>query len=151
VSDQQDLAIQMTALREQMIAMARNLESIKESVGQIVHLDKTIAELSIHRETLQKELGAVWKRIDDDRESSRSVYEKLNDKVAIVRTDLDRQVNTISGAGRVAAQVFTAVQAGMIAAGLWVFTNVNQATTETRILNQRITQLEQRLKTQDKP
>jgi hypothetical protein len=147
---EQDLALQMTALREQMIAMAQNLEAIKTSVSQIVNLDRTIAELSIHRDALQKDIAVLWKRVDEDRENGREADEKLAEKVGGVRTDLDKHVNTITGGSRVAAWVFTAVQAGIMAAGLWVFSTVSQTSTELKIISQRLYQLEQQSKEREK-
>lgn len=46
--EEKEMLVQLAELRQQMVAMSTSVEEIKSSVREVIQLDRTIAELSIH-------------------------------------------------------------------------------------------------------
>lgn len=141
MSAEQDLAVQMAALREQMKNMASSVEAIKVSVAQIVPLDKTIAELGIHKDSTQRDLDLLWQRHDQGKERD----EKLKTDIDTVDSKIEAFQNSFNGGMKVFLTMFGLVQACIMGSVIWVFTHVNDADMVNRLQDQRIQQIEQQM------
>jgi len=141
MSAEQDLAVQMAALREQMKNMASSVEAIKISVAQIVPLDKTIAELSIHKDSTQRDLDLLWQRHDQGKERD----DKLKTDIDNVDTKIEAFQNSFNGGMKVFLTMFGLVQACIMGSVIWVFTHVNDADMVNMLQDQRIQQIEQQM------
>ena len=142
MSAEQDLAVQMAALREQMKNMASSVEAIKISVAQIVPLDKTIAELSIHKDSTQRDLDLLWTRHDQCKERD----DKLKVDIDGVDSKIEAFQNSFNGGMKVFLAMFGIVQACIMGSVIWVFTHVNDADMVNKLQDQRIQQIEQQMK-----
>ena len=64
-AEQQEFAIELSQLREQIKFVASDIGDIKTAISQIVTLDKTLAELTIHNQTAQKNMDTLWTKYDE--------------------------------------------------------------------------------------
>jgi hypothetical protein len=142
MSAEQDLAVQIAALREQMKNMASSVETIKVSVAQIIPLDKTIAELSIYKDSTQRDIDLLWQRHDQSKDRD----DKLKTDIDNVDIKIEAFQNSFNGGMKVFLTMFGIVQACIMGSVIWVFTHVNDADMVNRLQDQRIQQIEIQIK-----
>ena len=133
-AEQQEFAIELTQLREQIKSVASDIGDIKTDISQIVTLDKTLAELTIHNQTIQKNMDALWVK-----------YDELKTKTTTMDHDVKSFVNKFQGGARVIGIMGGAVQAAVFGVTMWVFSHVNDNDIINKLQQQRIEQLEKRL------
>lgn len=133
-AEQQEFAIELTQLREQINSVATDIGDIKIAISQIVTLDKTLAELTIHNQTAQKNVDALWVN-----------YNELKSKTTTMDHEVKSFVNRFRGGALVLGLMSGAVQAAVFGVTMWVFSHVNDNDIINRLQQQRIEQLEKRL------
>jgi len=133
-AEQQEFAIELTQLREQIKSVATDIGDIKTAISQIVTLDKTLAELTIHNQMAQKNMDALWVK-----------YDELKSKTTTMDHEVKSFVNRFRGGAWVMALMGGAVQAAVFGVTMWVFSHVSDNDIVNRLQQQRIEQLEKRL------
>lgn len=133
-AEQQEFAIELTQLREQIKSVATDISDIKTAISQIVTLDKTLAELTIHNQTAQKNMDAMLVK-----------YDELKTKTTTMDHDVKSFVNKFRGGALVLGLMGGAVQAAVFGVTMWVFSHVSDNDIVNRLQQQRIEQLEKRL------
>lgn len=133
-AEQQEFAIELTQLREQIKSVATDISDIKTAISQIVTLDKTLAELTIHNQTAQKNMDALLVK-----------YDELKTKTTTMDHDVKSFVNKFRGGALVLGLMGGAVQAVVFGVTMWVFSHVSDNDIVNRLQQQRIEQLEKRL------
>lgn len=133
-AEQQEFAIELTQLREQIKSVASDIGDIKTAISQIVTLDKTLAELTIHNQMAQKNMDALWTK-----------YDELKTKTTTMDHDVKSFVNKFRGGAWVMGIMGGAVQAAVFGVTMWVFSHVNDNDIINKLQQQRIEQLEKRL------
>ena len=133
-AEQQEFAIELSQLREQIKFVASDIGDIKTAISQIVTLDKTLAELTIHNQTTQKNMDALWTK-----------YDELKTKTTTMDHDVESFVNKFRGGALVMALMGGAVQAAVFGVTMWVFSHVSDNDIVNKLQQQRIEQLEKRL------
>ena len=133
-AEQQEFAIELTQLREQIKSVATDIGDIKTAISQIVTLDKTLAELTIHNQTAQKNMDALVVK-----------YDELKSKTTTMDHEVKSFVNQFRGGARVMVLMGGAVQAAVFGVTMWVFSHVSDNDIVNRLQQQRIEQLEKRL------
>ena len=133
-AEQQEFAIELTQLREQIKSVATDIGDIKTAISQIVTLDKTLAELTIHNQMAQKNMDALWVK-----------YDELKTKTSTMDNEVKSFVNRFRGGALVLGIMGGAVQAAVFGVTMWVFSHVNDGDIVNRLQQQRIEQLEKRL------
>lgn len=121
-------------LKEQMKTIAEDIRQIKDSMNQIIVLDKTMAELSIFSQLNQKNVDSLALK-----------YEDLKSKTTSVDHEFKSFVNRFKGGTLVLTLIGGAVQAAIFGFSIWIFSNVNDSTTTNRLQQQRIDQIERKL------
>ena len=133
-AEQQEFAIELTQLREQIKSVATDIGDIKTAISQIVTLDKTLAELTIHNQIAQKNMATLWVK-----------YDELKSKTITMDHEVKSFVNRVRGGAWVMAIMGGAVQAAVFGVTMWVFSHVSDNDIVNRLQQQRIEQLEKRL------
>jgi hypothetical protein len=133
-AEQQEFAIELSQLREQIKFVASDICDIKTAISQIVTLDKTLAELTIHNQTTQKNMDALWVK-----------YDELKTKTTTMDHEVKSFVNRFRGGAWVLALTGGAVQAAVFGVTMWVFSHVTDGDIVNKLQQQRIDQLEKRL------
>lgn len=133
-AEQQEFAIELTQLREQIKSVATDISDIKTAISQIVTLDKTLAELTIHNQTAQKNMDALLVK-----------YDELKTRTTTMDHDVKSFVNKFRGGVLVLGLMGGAVQAVVFGVTMWVFSHVSDNDIVNRLQQQRIEQLEKRL------
>lgn len=133
-AEQQEFAIELTQLREQIKSVASDIGDIKTAISQIVTLDKTLAELTIHNQMAQKNMDALWVK-----------YDELKSKTTTMDHEVESFVNRFHGGARVIALMSGVAQAAVFGVTMWVFSHVTDNDIVNRLQQQRIEQLEKRL------
>lgn len=133
-AEQQEFAIELTQLREQIKSVASDIGDIKTAISQIVTLDKTLAELTIHNQMAQKNMDALWVK-----------YDELKSKTTTMDHEVESFVNRFHGGARVMALMSGVAQAAVFGVTMWVFSHVTDNDIVNRLQQQRIEQLEKRL------
>ena len=133
-AEQQEFAIELTQLREQIKSVATDIGDIKTAISQIVTLDKTLAELTIHNQTAQKNMDALWTK-----------YDELKTKTTTMDNEVKSFVNRLRGGALVIGVMGGAVQAAVFGVTMWVFSHVTDGDIVNKLQQQRIEQLEKRL------
>lgn len=133
-AEQQEFAIELTQLREQIKSVATDIGDIKTAISQIVTLDKTLAELTIHNQMAQKNMDALWVK-----------YDELKSKTTTMDHEVECFVNRFRGGARVVALMSGVAQAAVFSVTMWVFSHVSDNDIVNRLQQQRIEQLEKRL------
>ena len=133
-TEQQEFAIELTQLREQIKSVAVDIGDIKTAISQIVTLDKTLAELTIHNQTAQKNMDALWVK-----------YDELKSNTATMDHEIKSFVNRFRGGVWALAIMGGAVQTVVFGVTMWVFSHVTDGDILNRLQQQRIEQLEKRL------
>lgn len=148
-----NLAVELAQLREQMKGIAVSVESIKESVSQIMTMDKSIAELLIHTEQVKKEAGMLWDRVDElkqwdikhDHESGLKQAE-VNVQISLVDSKIEAVVNKGRGALWIGSMLFIVVQGLIVGSISWIFTNTSDTISNNKVITYRLEQLEKAVK-----
>ena len=133
-AEQQEFAIELTQLREQIKSVAIDIGDIKTDISQIVILDKTLAELTIHNQASQKNMDALLVK-----------YEELKSKTTTMDHEIKSFVNRFRGGAWALAIMGGAVQTVVFGVTMWVFSHVSDNDIVNRLQQQRIEQLEKRL------
>lgn len=133
------MLIQLAELRQQMVSMSTSVEEIKSSVREVIQLDRTIAELSIHYQQQAKEIQTQWGKIDADHKE----IEKVDKKA-------DEYINKARGAWATLLILGSLAQAALIGCVAYTFTHLRSAEDSVLLMNQRVIQLEQKIKPLEK-
>ena len=133
-AEQQEFAIELSQLREQIKFVASDIGDIKTAISQIVTLDKTLAELTIHNQTAQKNMDTLWTK-----------YDELKTKTTTMDHDVKSFVNKFRGGALVLGLMGGAVQAVIFGVTMWVLAHVTDGDIVNKLQQQRIEQLEKRL------
>ena len=133
-AEQQEFAIELSQLREQIKFVASDIGDIKTAISQIVTLDKTLAELTIHNQMAQKNMDALWVKHDE-----------LKTKTTTMDHEVKSFVNRFRGGALVIGVMGGAVQAAVFGVTMWVFSHVTDGDIVNKLQQQRIEQLEKRL------
>lgn len=133
-AEQQEFAVELTQLREQIKSVASDIGDIKTAISQIVTLDKTLAGLTIHNQTAQKNMDALEVK-----------YDELKSDTTTMDYEIKSFVNRFRGGAWALAIIGGAVQAAVFGVTMWVFSHVTDNDIVNRLQQQRIEQLEKRL------
>ena len=133
-AEQQEFAVELSQLREQIKFVASDIGDIKTAISQIVTLDKTLAELTIHNQTAQKNMDTLWTK-----------YDELKTKTTTMDHEVKSFVNRFRGGALVIGIMGGAVQAAVFGVTMWVFSHVTDGDIVNKLQQQRIEQLEKRL------
>ena len=133
-AEQQEFAIELSQLREQIKFVASDIGDIKTAISQIVTLDKTLAELTIHNQTAQKNMDALWTK-----------YDELKTKTTTMDHEVKSFVNRFRGGALAIGVMGGAAQAAVFGVTMWVFSHVTDGDIVNKLQQQRIEQLEKRL------
>jgi hypothetical protein len=131
MDQQQQVLTELAVLKAQLSGVVSSIDEVKTSVGQVLVLDRTLAELSVRHEQQQRELATQWKRIDDVEKFQESTNAKA-----------DEWINRGRGAWYVAVALGSFVQVLVLAISAWVFSHVRAAEDSLLLINHRVTQLE---------
>lgn len=147
MGDQSD--VDMAQLKEQMRAVAGDVSDIKSALKELVQLDKTLAELSIHNQNTQKTITMLWEKHDAiktwqtqhelDMSRNKVEAEKDLDKVA---DKVEEWINKGKGALWVAGIFIGVIQISIVASIGWVFTHLSAAEQMNVVQQLKIEQLE---------
>lgn len=120
MSSETAVAVELAALKEKVGSMLTTVEDIKHAVQQVVAVDRTVAEHSIHLDGAKKSIDTMWTRIDQvkqaDEEQSRSI--------AAVAEKSEEFKNTWNGAAKAAGGIFGVLQVVLISVCGWLFSLV---------------------------
>ena len=133
-AEQQEFAIELSQLREQIKFVASDIGDIKTAISQIVTLDKTLAELTIHNQTAQKNMDALWVK-----------YDELKTKTTTMDHEVKSFMNRFRGGAWVITLMGGTAQAVVFGVTMWVFSHVTDGDIVNKLQQQRIEQLEKRL------
>lgn len=133
--EEKEMLIQLAELRQQMVAMNTSVDEIKASVREVIQLDRTIAELSIHYQQQAKEIQTQWVKIDTDHKEIERVDKKA-----------DEFINKARGAWATLLILGSLAQAALLGSIAYTFTHLRSAEDSVLLMNQRVTQLEQKVK-----
>lgn len=137
--EEKEMLIQLAELRQQMVAMNTSVDEIKASVREVIQLDRTIAELSVHYQQQAKEIQTQWIKIDVDHKEIERVDKKA-----------DEFINKARGAWATLLILGSLAQAALLGSIAYTFTHLRTAEDAVLLMNQRVTQLEQQRK-ENKP
>lgn len=132
MADEKEMMVQLAEMRGQMQSMATALEEIKESVKEVVTLDRTIAELSIHQQQSAKELQTQWSKIDEIQRTN-----SLTDR------KVEEWTNKARGAWFTAVLLGSLAQAAVLGMIAWTFTNLRTAQDDILLMKERLYRIEQ--------
>lgn len=133
--EEKEMLIQLAELRQQMVAMNTSVDEIKASVREVIQLDRTIAELSIHYQQQAREIQTQWGKIDADHKEIERVDKKA-----------DEFINKARGAWATLLILGSLAQAALLGSIAYTFTHLRTAEDAVLLMNQRVTQLEQKAK-----
>lgn len=133
-AEQQEFAVELSRLREQIKFVASDIGDIKIAISQIVTLDKTLAELTIHNQTAQKNMDALWTK-----------YDELRTKTTTMDHEVKSFVNRFRGGAWALALMGGVVQAAVFGVTMWVFSHVTDNDVVNQLQQHRIERLEKRL------
>lgn len=97
VANTQTIPIAIEALRQQMGQVMGSLEEIKGVLGQLVQIDRSVAELVIHKDSARRDITLLWERHDEGKTRD----DTLKDSIGAVRQEHERFVNTFNGGMKV--------------------------------------------------
>lgn len=126
------MLVQLAELRQQMTAMSNSVDEIKSSVKEVIALDRTIAELSIHYQQQAKEIQTQWGKIDSDHKEIERVDKKA-----------DEFINKARGAWATLLILGSLAQAVLLGSIAYTFTHLRAAEDSVLLMNQRVYLLEQ--------
>jgi uncharacterized coiled-coil protein SlyX len=134
MSSDQDLAIQLATINEQVSNVSRKMDKMESNIAQIMDLDKTIASLDIHHQNSKKDITLLWER-----------EERLKEDIGNVDKKVEAFTNTFKGGFRTFIWLMTFMQACIFGCIMWVFTNVTNANSLNSTQEVRIERLERQL------
>ncbi len=129
--EEKEMLIELAELRQQMIAIGNSVDEIKSSVKEVITLDRTIAELSIHYQQQGKEIQTQWNKIDTNHKEIESVNKKA-----------DEWINKGRGAWFTLMILGTLAQGTVLGSVAYIFGHLRSAEDSVLLMNQRIIQLE---------
>lgn len=133
--EEKEILVQLAELRQQMTAINNSVDEVKASVKEVITLDRTIAELSIHHQQQAKEIQTQWGKIDTQHKAIEDVEKKA-----------DEWINKGRGAWFTLMILGSLAQAAVLGAVAYTFTHLRTAEDAVLLLNQRVIQLEQQRK-----
>lgn len=129
--EEKEMLVQLAELRQQMTAMGNSVDEIKSSVKEVIALDRTIAELSIHYQQQGKEIQTQWGKIDANHREIENVERKA-----------DEWINKGRGAWFTLMLLGSLAQAAVLGCVAYTFTHLRAAEDSILVMNQRIIQVE---------
>ena len=115
----------------------------------MVQIDRNVGELSIHNVQTQKDTALLWSRVDslklwNTQHETDTVKrrEDVTTEIGAVNAKIEKVINQGKGALWVFGMMFAVSQALIATSISWVFTNVNEINSSTRMQSYRIEQLE---------
>lgn len=163
----QNVAVELAQLREQVKAVSEGVGEIKTSVAALISLDKTIAELAIYSRQNQDNVRLLWERLEETQQWQKaherelgSVHKTAHDALDSVRDEISKEilvtdrkveswVNQARGASWAAGIILGIVQVLVFAAMAWVFTNVTALRESGQLNTLRLDRLEERSQKRD--
>lgn len=133
--EEKEMLVQLAELRQQMTAMSNSVDEIKSSVKEVIALDRTIAELSIHYQKQAKDIKTQWGKIDANHREIEQVDKKA-----------DEYINKARGAWGTLLILGSLAQAVLIGCVAYTFTHLRAAEDSVLLTNQRVMQIEQQHK-----
>lgn len=130
--EEKEMLVQLAELRQQMTAMGNSVDEIKSSVKEVIALDRTIAELSIHYQQQGKEIQTQWGKIDANHKEIEAVDRKA-----------DEWINKGRGAWFTLMILGGLAQAVVLGSVAYTFGHLRTAEDTVLLMNQRVIQLEQ--------
>ena len=130
--EEKEMLVQLAELRQQMTAMGNSVDEIKSSVKEVIALDRTIAELSIHYQMQSKEIQTQWGRIDTNHKNIDAVERKA-----------DEWINKGRGAWFTLMILGGVAQVAVLGCVAYTFNHLRAAEDSVLLINQRVIQLEQ--------
>ena len=133
--EEKEILVQLAELRQQMTAMNNSVDEVKASVKEVIALDRTIAELSIHYQQTAKEIQTQWGKIDANHTAIETVEKKA-----------DEWINKGRGAWFTLMVLGSLAQAAVLGCVAYTFTHLRAAEDSILLINQRVIQIEQQHK-----
>jgi hypothetical protein len=133
--EEKEMLVQLAELRQQMASMSNSVDEIKSAVKEVLGLDRTIAELSVHHQQTVREIQIQWKKIDDQHKATEAVDKKA-----------DEYINKARGAWSTLLILGSLAQAALLGSIAYTFTHIRTAEDALLLLNQRVVQIEQQHK-----
>lgn len=150
MADDQNVAVELAQLREQVKAIGENVSSIKATMSTIVTLEKTLAELAIYSRQTQNDVRLLWERAEESNAHQAALSRELSSVREEVRAEIeetDRKVeawiNQAKGAAWSSGIILGVVQVVVLSAVAWVFTNVTTLREQDTIQKIQIQRLEE--------
>lgn len=133
--EEKEMLVQLAELRQQMASMSNSVDEIKSAVKEVLSLDRTIAELSVHHQQTAREIQTQWKKIDEQHVAVEEVDKKA-----------DEYINKARGAWSTLLILGSLAQATLLGSIAYTFTHIRTAEDSLLLLNQRVVQIEQQHK-----
>lgn len=150
MADEQNVAVELAQLREQVKAIGDNVSSIKATMSTIVTLEKTLAELAIYSRQTQNDVRLLWERVEESNARQTALARDLSAVRDEVRQEIDstdRKVeawtNQAKGAAWSSGIILGVVQVVVLSAVAWVFTNVTTLREQDTIQKIQIQRIEE--------
>jgi hypothetical protein len=156
---EQEMMVKITRIETQFDGMAADMRDIKQSIKDVLIVRETVAELVSESEALKEndirlsarlDSHSIWQR--DHERWTESAKEKMEGRVDAVRIDFEKRLtdaaafqNRMRGALIVITVLLSAFGVLSLAVGGWLFTHVNEGTSNGRLWDQRITTIEHQL------
>lgn len=153
MADDQNVAVELAQLREQVKAIGENVSSIKATMSTIVILEKTLAELAIYSRQTQNDVRLLWERAEESNARQAALARDLSAVRDEVRQEIDSTdrkveawINQTKGAAWSSGIILGVVQVVVLSAVAWVFTNVTTLREQDTIQKIQIQRLEEQRK-----
>lgn len=153
MADDQNVAVELAQLREQVKAIGENVSSIKATMSTIVTLEKTLAELAIYSRQTQNDVRLLWERAEESNARQAALARDLSSVRDEVRQEIDSTdrkveawINQAKGAAWSSGIILGVVQVVVLSAVAWVFTNVTSLREQDTIQKIQIQRLEEQRK-----
>lgn len=153
MADEQNVAVELAQLREQVKAIGENVSSIKATMSTIVTLEKTLAELAIYSRQTQNDVRLLWERAEESNARQAALARDLSAVRDEVRQEIDSTdrkveawINQAKGAAWSSGIILGVVQVVVLSAVAWVFTNVTTLREQDTIQKIQIQRLEEQRK-----
>lgn len=153
MADDQNVAVELAQLREQVKAIGENVSSIKATMSTIVTLEKTLAELAIYSRQTQNDVRLLWERAEETNARQAALARDLSAVRDEVRQEIDSTdrkveawINQAKGAAWSSGIILGVVQVVVLSAVAWVFTNVTTLREQDTIQKIQIQRLEEQRK-----
>ena len=150
MADEQNVAVELAQLREQVKAIGENVSSIKATMSTIVTLEKTLAELAIYSRQTQNDVRLLWERAEESNARQAALARDLSAVRDEVRQEIDSTdrkveawINQAKGAAWSSGIILGVVQVAVLSAVAWVFTNVTTLREQDTIQKIQIQRLEE--------